>query len=165
MSSHQNVYLGPYVACTYRSEKREEDRYGCTKPACMGYGVRTDSEHGWGKFCPNCGGPIGMSKEMVASRPDPEDVVGNLFGLMTNEDDEEDKSDEFFLAPYHEKKRSPPRAPMHFDETEIGHFDLETVDRQAEMKWLEDQYAASIAKLRDVYDNVRIGWGLHIYYE
>ena len=33
------------------------------------------------------------------------------------------------------------------------------------MKWLEDQYAASIAKLRDVYDNVRIGWGLHIYYE
>ena len=49
MSSHFNVYLGPYIVCEWEKVEKKEFRYYC--PSCQ-----TDKEPTLGgRFCPLCG--------------------------------------------------------------------------------------------------------------
>jgi hypothetical protein len=156
-----HVHIGPYIECTYKTAKKEVNAYGCTNTECRKYKDRTENAavaHR-GKFCQECGCPIGVTKMEVPDRPNFHEVVGE--DVLTDLDDGTSNKT-FFLAPNQVRPGEPKSLAIKVDEG--THNDLSGIDIKAEIAWLEKMYAAELVQLRAAYDNVLVKWGVHSYF-
>lgn len=157
MGSRLHIYLGPYVQCSYRDESKEIDVWGCTNTSCPEYKKRErwEPSPGRGKFCSSCASPIGKSKKVEKVHPTPYDVLGEREMLTPLGHDSTDKT--VWLG-------ANIKGPREFCPDDECVWDLTTLDREVEMRWLSETFAEDITRLRTAYDNVTVKWGLRMYY-
>lgn len=163
MGVDTNLYLGPYVSCTQRLGEKVTKIPACANEKCRDFkreNVRRD-----GEFCSRCGSKIGE----IAKREDAlvrfTDVVGDdvLIDLEGNYHD--GKSRIVLLGTNASKYAGAPRN-FRRDLNDDLHEDLSSIAAtvSSEIRWFEDHHADALAKLREAFDDVRICWGLHLYY-
>ncbi len=155
MGLYLNVYLGPYVECTYRAEPQEIEVTGCTNSKCPEHAKASTWGRPSGKFCAQCASPISKFKRTERRHRTTYDVLGESEELtpLTFEDEKT-----VCLGPNVDS----PRKSMHPDE-DGDIVDLTTVDREAEIRWFRERFAKDIEKLAGAYDNLQFRWGLHLY--
>jgi hypothetical protein len=161
MSVRQYIYLGPIVQLKLRSVESETASFGCVDEACSGFrsqGTSPSSPHAsLHKFCSICGRAYGIRKIKSARKISVDDVVRDKLTSVGTEDMDGGIA---FLAP---NTRTTPRAFL-FDRADEAHIDVGEIDRDAEMLWMRSRYAVEIDKLKSVFGDVRVSWGLHVYF-
>ena len=159
MGMHAHLYLGPYVECTAKPEMKGKIVQGCTDRKCSEYPTE-DGCDAEGKFCSECGSPIGPVGVKVVDYPDPYDIVEDaLFEIQTETPMEE--GGPVFLAP-NQRRDGDPR-PASLNNQEEFSLDLRNVDWKKEVAWFEKAFHGELCALREVYAKVEIKWGLHKY--
>lgn len=152
MSRH--LYLGPYIECTYKPATRVTHVTGCLNAACESHPKKV-GPNARGKFCSTCGAENGQIPISIPDLPDRFDVVGDALFDMNP------RTTILWLAPNVVRKGDP--RPKLDDSGEFA-LDLQGVDREAEIAWLEKAFAPEIKKLRAAYATVTLKWGLHQYF-
>lgn len=154
MGLYLNVYLGPYVECTYREEAREVEVTGCTNGKCPEHAKASAWSKPSGKFCSACASAIGKFKRTEHRHRSTYDVLGEREELTPITFDDEKT---VCLGPNI-------KGPRNFHPEADGDIvDLTTVDREAEIRWFRERFAGDIEKLSAAYDNLQFRWGLHLY--
>jgi len=148
MGTSRDLYLGPYLKCSYHTETKTVERRGC--PKCK------EPKYHSSKFCPDCGTELGTYEEEVkaasADYYDMDDLIDvfNTQGEYANHDGFE------ILMPNMYRD-----APRSFSISEdFSHLNLKDVDVDVEMKWLETAFEEEIGLLYERYDSVEVCWGV-----
>ena len=161
MGFRQYIYLGPTVSLKMRAVESEATSFGCVDEACSGFrsqGASPSSPHvSLHKFCSICGRAYGLRKIKESRRVSVDDVVRDKLTSVGAEDMD---GGIMFLAP---NTTMTPR-PFRFDRADEAHLDVREIDQDAETAWMQRHYAVEIDKLKNVFDDVRVSWGLHIYF-
>ena len=98
----------------------------------------------------------------MSIRIPPYDVVEDNLAEMFSSDSETPK-DVFYLAP-NVKRPGEPERDCHIDREQELHLDLGALEPSGETGWFQTAFAPELEKLRNVYDNVTVKWGLHQYF-
>jgi hypothetical protein len=163
MGVHQHIYLGPYLQLKSRSIESELTSFGCNNEACLGInerGVDPASPHAsLHKFCSICGKAYGLRRSKVARQISMDDVVRDKLASVGTEDRD---GGIVFLAPNMAPSMTP--RPFRWDRSDEEHVDIRTIDQDAEMEWLRKHYVIEIEQLKNVFGDVKVSWGLHLYF-
>jgi hypothetical protein len=143
MSVDRNLYIGPYVRCTRRNETETYTEHGCP--------VHAPDHNSPGPYCRKCGA---MFVDTIRVRPkhiSSYEVVGDeLHGY-------EDEGT-LYLFENGTKKGAPEYG---LDEHEQSSVDFADMLPSRDRDWFVSAFAAELAKLREVYDDVEVRWGVH----
>lgn len=157
MGSYQQLYVGPYVTCKQRTVLRDEVIRTCLNPTCTLHRKRPHQRnaHGDDRFCARCGHEVGSFTIQEKSPISPYEVVDDDLNHIN--------PDEYNGGVLHlgANTRETPRDFT--PEPDGTHLDITGIDIQAEIAWFEKMYAVDIEKLREVFDDVRVCWGVHAY--
>lgn len=156
MGISTNIYLGPYVECTVRATFINKEAKVCTNKNCANNNYNFSYKVKGGNFCPICGAKIDTISVKVSIQRSPYDIVGDDLADITG------ASESIYLAP--NKISGTPRRFSFDAGYDDHHEDLLMADSKAEIIWFEKEYAESLKLIRENYDNVKIKWGIHIYF-
>lgn len=159
MGLYLSIYVGPYAEARATPVDRDTDVYGCTNAKCPEYKKRdTWQAKGAPPFCASCGSPTGKTTKRMKYRPSAHEALGGSERLSWI-DDQSDENVYYFIS----NIRGTVGESLDSDRGADHHLDLADVDREAQMKEFEEQFAEDLALLRKVYE-VEICWGLQIYW-
>lgn len=159
MGLDYHLYMGPYVECWVREEKREVDVYGCTNPSCKEHAKRDRWPNSDKKFCAACAAPWGASKKTIDHVPSPYTVLGDDADSFVRLYSEGEGDEAVYLGSNRRGDRQ-----HHYDtRSDSLHQDMADIDQMTEMAGFEQAFSAEIEKLKEAYDDVTVRWGVHLY--
>ncbi len=151
-----NIYLGPYLRCTPRTESITKTIHGCPNPACTTCAYGTSS-----LFCSLCGSKIGDVERVFEKEvPDTCAVSASIHEALTWRNSLDFSGD---VNPGHlwlvNARR--PGQPREYRVDGDAVVDLPGNSRGTDLTWFTAAFAAEIVVLRDAYNGgVKAGWGL-----
>jgi hypothetical protein len=154
MSIDYYRYVGPVVVCKTPVETVEEPdgRVCVAQPERHG-------RHETAKFCPDCGAETKVRTKPRKRTRDPLDNWSDHgFDLICERPDGWPKDEHLYVV---NLVNDATRRPFRVEDEEHREF-VSAADIQADVKWLSERCAVSIAKLVAVYgeENVRLDWGV-----
>lgn len=158
MGLYLSIHVGPYAKASASASEREADVYGCTNEKCSEWKRRDTWQGVRSPFCAMCGSKTGKTTKMMKKRPLPHEALGENERLSWI-DDQSNEGVYYFIS----NVRGSAGESLGGERGEDHHVDLSDVDREAQMKQFETQFAEELALLRKVFE-VEICWGLQFYW-
>lgn len=158
MGLYLSIYVGPYAEARGTATERETNVYGCTNEKCAEWKKRDTWQGVSSPFCAACGSKTGKTTKMMKHRPSPYEALGENERLSPI-DDHDNEGTYYFIS----NVRGTVGESLGGERGEDHHVDLSDVDREAQMKEFETQFAEEIALLRKSFE-VDVCWGLQVYW-
>lgn len=158
MSVRNHLYVGPYVECTYRDEKRTILIFGCTNATCKEH-PKNVRKYATGAFCSTCGSPNGQIPIEVPVWPDAAEITNEALSVMNGAAGQPS----LFLRP-NVSRPGEPRPNLRLDDELHLSLEAPLVDPEREMAWFKDVFARELRDLEKAYAVVTVKWGVHQYF-
>ena len=153
MSIDRNIYLGPYLACTFKLVDRTKDYAGC--PKCK-KSIHT-------KHCPDCGSPKGMYQDTKTVPSVDEwkvsEDVNECFSMATSSA-KRLKNEHIWVinrsVGFEDRK-------LHLEDVGELCLDVNSLNIEKELAWFCMNYNSELLEIGASYESTEIKFGLVVW--